>query len=503
MEQGDAPEGEAAPALQVEATPPEEEDVIGETEAKGRVTRVQDVSFKDRFFPFSPGFASKPRKERELLFTKAFEEQKLFIRNKEVKSLTTVVEKPLDKQMIDDSIAVRQKFLDEVDASEQRRTITRKEIEFSSRPAERIDVDRTPTFNALLNVNYEDQFSILAKFKEVVSEILLRNRVATRTKDLAQFVMNGAANVVKTLQEEVSENVERSVHSFLSLRIQCERESLSFSEPYHLEGPPVPEVNMGVHKVEKPFKIYEPGLVERYQLTPFQRTDITAYVATPIAPPETFRIVREEQPVRERTVLSLDLDDPMLAKDKPVAEVPSGSPQKLVVHPREVRYYPWDLAYCLRPQPMTLPDLPMEIGRTSIFALTMMEYEKLSTAGKTKAPFGPFEFSGVPKCCKAKLLPMSGPDPIDLKELSADDDIDGIDVQPVVRPITDFISKPLNIKGKSHALAELVSEDQSQWKERQRKGVSEMVDKFKALNALVRDKELALQIDDLVEFTKQ
>jgi hypothetical protein len=98
---------------------------------------------------------------------------------------------------------------------------------------------------------------------------------------------------------------------------------------------------------------------------------------------------------------------------------------------------------------------------------------------------------------------MAAADPIDMRELEGDDDIDGIDIQPKPRPITDFLTKPVSVKNKSHVLVEIISEGQSQWRERQRRGVNELVERIKALNALMQDKSLALPMDDLLEYLKQ
>jgi FixJ family two-component response regulator len=44
-----------------------------------------------------------------------------------------------------------------------------------------------------------------------------------------------------------------------------------------------------------------------------------------------------------------------------------------------------------------------------------------------------------------------------------------------VRPITDFIAKPLNAKNKSRVIAEAICEGQSRWSDRQRKRVNELI----------------------------
>jgi hypothetical protein len=146
------------------------------------------------------------------------------------------------------------------------------------------------------------------------------------------------------------------------------------------------------------FPFYNPLRVEHYQLTPFTRTEATAYISAPIAIPETFPVVREEQPIRERVVPTLNLDDLSLKDVKPTMEspLPPVPIPHVVQHHHEIRYYPFDPSYCLRPQPIALPDLPNEIGKSSILALPLHHL-----TGKTKALFAPFEFVGVPKFAEA------------------------------------------------------------------------------------------------------
>jgi hypothetical protein len=174
-----------------------------------------------------------------------------------------------------------------------------------------------------------------------------------------------------------------------------------------------------------------------------------------------------------------------------------------VQYPRETRYYSFDPSYTLRPQPVTLPELPNEIGRSSLLALPLSEYEKMSTTGKGKSAFAPFEFVGVPNSAEAGLPSFTAPNAIDLRELEPDDDIDGIDVKPKVRPINDFLTKPVSTKNKSHVWAEAIADGQTHWRDRQRKGAHELADKLKAVNSQMRDKSLALPLDELLEYLKQ
>lgn len=481
--------------------------------AKQSSTNVE-ISFKDPLFPYNPAFASKSRKEQELLFLRAFEEQTLFIRNKELKCNNSPTESLLDPADAQKILDGRQSYFDSFEKSECRKAINRKVTEATSDPAPRIDVKTVPTFNSLLNVHFESQFSLLDIFKNVISTIITRNRATKRTQDLTQYLINQTTNAVKSLQEKENEKIKLSANSLLSLKIECCRNQEKFADPYQMELPEAPAVNIEPHHVEKPFDFYVPGLVERYQLTPFLRTDITSYVAAPIAPPESFPTVKEEQPVRERIIPTLDLNDeatkeiinqeeaPPISAVTTSADGPLPMP-KVIYHPREIRYYDFDPSFDLRPQPIQLPELPDEIGKASVLALPLSEYEKMSLTGKSKAPFAPFEFSGIEKFMDSGLTPMTEADPIDLRELEADDDIDGIDITPKVRPVTDFITKPLNTKNKSHALQEAVTEGQTQWKERQKKGVNELIDRINNLNNLMRDKTLCLPINDLSEYVNQ
>jgi hypothetical protein len=305
------------------------------------------------------------------------------------------------------------------------------------------------------------------------------------------------------------------------------------ADPYILQFPAFPELHVRLHRIEKPFAYYVPGLVERYQLTPFSRCDTTTYIGAQIALPDSFPTISEEQPVRQR---DLHLDEILIpeavvppiitpsrpavterkererekVKDKDVQQsvasdlkpIQIDAPAKLIYHPREIAYFQFDPVWELRPQPMDLPELEDESGRASILALTASEYESLTMTGKN-GPYAPFEFTGVTKFADTGFKWMTGPDQVDLRELETDDDIDGIDVRPKPRPITDFMTKQLNTKDKAHALLESVSDGQSGWRDRQRKGVLDWTDKMKNLNSLMRDKKLMIPMDDLLEYLKK
>lgn len=463
-----------------------------------------DINMKDPLFPYSPSFATKTRKEKEILFMRAFDAQKEFIRNKELKCVNTPVESLLDETQVAKYTDGRQSSYESSKSTESRKAITRKETEASNSPPNRVDVDLIPTFNPLLNVHFESQFSLLDKFKGIISNVLLRNRASQRAQKLSQYLVNETNNAVKSLQDKIDEQTQITAASLLSLKISCFTPMPKFAKPTELTLPEPPELNIEPHRVEKPFSLYEPNLIEKFQLNPFVRTDISTFVAVPVPPPEHYPTVKEEQPIRERTIPSLDIEE-AIKETVNAPEIPSTTIAlpKIVHHPREIKYFEFDPAYCLRPQPISLPDLPDEIGRASILALPLSDYEKMTMSGKSKAPFAPFDFAGVPKFNSNEFQQMTQADPLDLKELEADDDIDNIDIQPKVKPITDFITKPLNTKNKSHVLAEAMTEGQSQWRERQRKGVNELIEKMSNLNNLMKDKSLFLPIGDLEEYMKQ
>ena len=495
-----------------ESEVPSEENILDISRPSTAVSTLEpepgDVCLSDPLFPFSPSFAHMSHHEKELIFMKAFEEKVLFIRNKELKSIPAPVLPLLTDSEKDEITRIRDEFFDQANNSEQRAVITRKTTQGDSRPAPRIDIEKTPTFNPLLNTNFNSQFALLAQFKRVISQIMTRNRVNKRTTQLTAHLTKLKNNAVKTLQERLEEQNELTALCLLSITPSFARDPLKFAESCPLEIPPAPEVDIQVHRIERPFKQYVPDLVERFQLTPFPRTDINSYVSAPITMPDKFPVVREEQPIRERVLPALKMPEPE-PQPEPVPEpgkleVPvdaQAQPQRVLHHPREVLYYSFDPAYQLRPQPIELPELPDECGKSCILATPLTEYQNLSLAGKTGAPFSPFEFFGVKKFADARLGIMTGPDPIDLRELEADDDIDNIDIKPKVRPVSDFITKPLNTKNKSHVLAEAVSESQTQWREKQRNNVTTLLEKLTAINKLMRDQTLALAIDDLQSYT--
>jgi hypothetical protein len=112
-------------------------------------------------------------------------------------------------------------------------------------------------------------------------------------------------------------------------------------------------------------------------------------------------------------------------------------------------------------------------------------------------------FYSLPTLADAGLFVTPAAHPLDLKQLEQDDDINGIDVQPKLRPITDSLIKPVNTKNKSQVLVEAVADQQLQWRDKQRKGVYELAEKLTGLNGLMRGTSLSLLLDGLLEYMKQ
>jgi hypothetical protein len=52
-------------------------------------------------------------------------------------------------------------------------------------------------------------------------------------------------------------------------------------------------------------------------------------------------------------------------------------------------------------------------------------------------------------------------------------------------------------------MLEAVTDGQGQWRDGQRKAVIDWSDKLQSLNGLMRDKRLAIPVDDLLEYLKK
>ncbi|KAH0798003.1 uncharacterized protein GO595_009222 [Histomonas meleagridis] len=205
-----------------------------------------------------------------------------------------------------------------------------------------------------------------------------------------------------------------------------------------MDSLPTEPPNIEAYQISRPFPLYSPDFVEQYQLSSFSRTDTTTFIAAPIAPPEKFPYVKEEQPIFERVPSNNEFPEKEKEKEKEKEiqqKITNSHSTKsfcslsftfsnILNYPRSTQYYSFDPSYSLIPQIMEFPDLQNEIGKSSILSLpTLEEYEKVSISKSSCV--APFAFAGVPDFF---LSEMSGPESIDLKELENDDDVDGIDV---------------------------------------------------------------------------
>ena len=461
-----------------------------------------EVSMNDPLFPFSKSFNAKSRREKEQLFMKAFEDQVNFVRTKELKADNSLG-KPLPTQEAINTLNVnRSKFIEQNENKNVKKLLMQKETIFSSDPAPRVNVTTQPTFDPLLNINYESQYTLMDKFKEVISEILIQNRAKTRSQRVLQRLLVSQGAQQPSPQEPTDSaltsagKTTTTAETLLTLSLKVIKRPLKFSQQSEPIVPDAPSVPLEPNKIEKQVQFYKPGLVERYQLSPFERTDTGAFLPIPIAPPSTYPTVTEEQPVRERA-------EPILPEDSTVNPLASRDISTVLPlpqaynYPRDIRFFDFDPVFSLRAMPTELPPMENQIGQASILAMPLSDYQGMFLTHKSSVPVAPFTFLGF---SKQKLPQMSGPDPVDMRELEADDDIDNLDVHPKARPASDFIIKPTAQTNKSHAIGKQVVDSQTKWKERQRDGIKKLNEKLTAVNQLMRDKTLELSTDDLQSF---
>ena len=174
----------------------------------------------------------------------------------------------------------------------------------------------------------------------------------------------------------------------------------------------------------------------------------------------------------------------------------------LPLYSRDIRFYEFDSNYLLKPNPIELKPLDNLIGKSTLMSLPLNEYEKFTNNKNIKNFIAPFQFTGLTSNL-LKFNLMNGPNLNDLKELEIDDDIDGLDILPKPKPITDFIQKPISTTNKSHNISESILEGQSQWRDRQRKNVKEFVDKTNIINQLIKDQGILLNVNDLINYLHQ
>lgn len=471
-------------------------EIISLSTASIEVNVSTEVNLQDPLFPFSHSFQAKSRKEKEQLFLKAFEDQVNFIRTKELRSENSLGKSPVPQETIDNLISSRTKFYEQADTKNNRKAIMLTVTESSSKPAPRIPVNTTPTFDPLLNTNYESQYTLMDKFKDIISKILIEKRARTRSQKVLQRILVTPS----TLQalKSTSNFSTFTAESLLTINVKCVKQHQKFTTPSDPVTIEPPELVIESNRIEKSIPPYKPGLVERFQLTPFPRTECSAFTPIPITPPSSFPGVQEEQPVRERKepiIPENSLSNPLPNRDIiPVTPLPTATN-----YDRDIRFFNFDPIFDLRAKPAELPPLPDQIGQSSILAMPLKNYEPMFVGYKDNTDIAPFTFTGYDKI---KLPIMSGPNQADMAEMEPDDDIDSLEIKPNVRPTSDFITKPLPTNNKSHAIAEGIITSQENWIKRQKEGAQAVLNSLTNLNSLMRDKNLELVTKDLSEFLK-
>ncbi|EAY20470.1 hypothetical protein TVAG_110830 [Trichomonas vaginalis G3] len=471
-------------------------EIISLSTASLEVQVSTEVSLSDPLFPFSQSFQARSRKEKEQLFLKAFEDQVNFIRTKELRSENSLGKSPITQEAIDNLTTSRQKFYDQADTKNNRIAITKTTTESSTNPAPRVQVTTTPTFDPLLNTNYESQYSLMDRFKDVISKILIEKRAKTRAQKVLQRILVAPSTPQNT--QSTANFSTFTAESLLTVNVKCVKQPLKFTNPSDPVSIEPPECIIEPNKIEKSIQPYKPGLVERFQLTQFPRTECSAFTPIPIPPPQSFPGVQEEQPVKERKepiIPENSLSNPLPNKDiMPVTPLPIATN-----YSRDIRFFNFDPIFDLRAKPAELPPLPNEIGQASILAMPLKNYEPMFIGYKDKTDVAPFTFTGF---SKIKLPSMNGPNLADMAEMDPDDDIDQLEIKPNVRPTSDFITKPLPTNNKSHAIAEGIISSQENWIKRQKEGAQTVYTSLTNLNSLMRDKNLEIVTQDLAEFLR-
>lgn len=478
--------------------------------------------FEDQTFPFQWNFMKCDPKQREILFCKFFEEKINYIRGKELKCGDSPARLIDDAEKIKEIVDKRNLAAEKVHRTECRKRLSNERLVSNNEPAIRIDTDLIPSYDPYLNVNYTAQSSVLNKFKEIISEIMITNRVKDRINKIKAFISREYNTPKKSGATDDGEKL--SVFSLLNIHPVIAKDVVNFVQPQKITPLDYPILYIEPHSIERPVEYYQAHPVEKYNLTTFPRTEVNAFIHIPIQPPEIYPTVKEEQPVTTRDIDFDSQPSPLprvtslpkssdvsstISKSTSTKKLPTVSqadinllqsfPPVTIKYPREYRFFDFDPASSLKPQKIDLPPIPIEVGRSSILAIPPSDYEPMFLYSNHQV-ISPFEFSGVPKFAETGLKKMTEPNPIDLRELENDADVDNIDVAPKPKPITEFLQKPVSTKNKSHIIAESVFEGQSKWRERQRNQVKLIIDQINTVNELFEDQSLKLNSSDLQHY---
>lgn len=456
------------------------------------VAPVGDVVFSDPLCVYSPQFVQRQRNEKEQLFLRAYEEKVAFIRSKELISGDTTPVQPESSEGIDKLQSSRDQFTQKKNNEQLRSDLTRAVTTQEGDLAPRISTASTPTFSPLLNTGFNSQLDTIETFKKLIQATILRNRVKSRCHKLTQYLSSAQTDAVAELNEGLGKK-PISAAQLLSVRIRCARPKPKFSYPEEMPIIEPPEASVTPHRIEQVVQLVKPGIAEKYQLARTPITNFDTFVPVPISAPEKFPIVTEELPIREeKPIITEEIKFNRKQPENPALPFP-----KAVHHVRDIQYMDIEPFYCLRPQPLPLDPIPNEIGCSATLSMTPTIVNQLSLTRNVRSTVVPFSFLGTPHY---SLPLMEGPNEEDLRELAPDDDIDDIDVKPKAKPITDFLKQPTATKNKSHQIVEAVSEGQIQWREKQRKSATELLERTKGLNKLLNDQTLSVGISDVDSF---
>ncbi|EAY14903.1 hypothetical protein TVAG_380130 [Trichomonas vaginalis G3] len=493
------------------------ENLSAVSSARSVATPAFDESMlTDVTFPLTKPFMKLELKEKESLFLKMYEETILFIRNKELKCDNTPIIQSYEDDQITQIEETREQNLESFKESETKRQLTQRQSKTLSTLPSRIDNGFTPTFDPLLNTNFTSKFTHIEEFKACISQILIENRAKKRIQQINQFLRETKPKASSSLSNTIRLNSNFSKSELLNVQIEIANDPIKFIIDPPLVPLLYPEINIAPHSPDHEFPLYEPTLIERFSLTPFNRTEINAFVPFTVTPPDIFPTVREEQPIQERVVPTTEENISIIAEptSSPTQSARSSTKvkqqssmnlsfvsqtSKIVQYPRETILYSHEPPSELVPRPIDLPDLDIEIGRSSIMALQPQDYTPMMMSGKFKN-VAPFSFAGM---IGGKLKTMSGPVDVDLREIEEDDDIDNINVSQNPKPITDFLTKPVETKNKSHILTEAIIDGQGKWKERQRESVKNLTESITAMNDLIHDKTVKVTMPDLLNFLQE
>ena len=492
--------------------------------------RFDENSVENINFPFSKSFLKLDPKEKEKIFTKLYEEKLAFIRNKELKCVNSPILELATNDEITKISKLREDCMEQQQQQECKRQLTQRTTKALDKLPLHVDTNYTPTYDTLLNTNFNAQFTLFDKFKSIITEELIDNRTSKRIKQLTTYLrdnidMPGSSRISSARGRTSSLSLfsqtmtdTQVIQDLLTVHVEIEEEREKFAEKQEDVKLDYPEVVIEPHAIERPFGFYKPTIIEQYSLTPFSRTEVNAFIKIPVTPPEQFPVVKGEQPVNEITSTII----PSSSQTETPTETLSGKSSsrslkskvfsstilplvsqqsKIIQYPREIRFIDSDPIAELQTTNMQLPDLDIEIGRSSILSMPVSAFQPMMLAGRAKN-VAPFQFIGLPEQFSNTKYPkpLSGANDDDLRELEFDDDIDNIDVSYKPKMPTDFMTKPVETKNKSHVYSEAMADGQSKYLERQKKQVQEITNHIKQMNDLIHDKTLKVKTEDLQDY---